>query len=171
VAGVAVAELLAESGAARRSIYQHFPGGKAQLIEESVRSAGLWMEQMIDELASTMPPAEMLRALSDYWKHILVSSDYRYGCPIAAAAAGGHEAPEARAIAGEVFARWERRLVRNAIEHSVPEPVAAGFATMAIASVEGAVVMSIAAGSVEPIDRVSAQLIELLGHHLRTGRE
>ncbi|MFI9538136.1 hypothetical protein ACIG56_33495 [Nocardia fusca] len=108
--------------------------------------------------------------LSDYWKHILVSSDYQYGCPIAAAA-GGHEAPEARAIAGEVFARWERRLVRNAIEHGAPEPVGAGFATMAIASVEGAVVMSIAAGSVEPIDRVSTQLIELLGHRLRTGRE
>ncbi|MEV0367345.1 TetR/AcrR family transcriptional regulator [Nocardia fusca] len=166
VAGTAVSDLLADSGTARRSIYMHFPGGKAQLIEESVRSAGMWMDRMIEHKAAALPPAEMIRAFSDYWKQILTSSDYRSGCPVAAAAIGGHEVPEARAVAGEMFERWEHRLVRNAVAHGVPEPAATGFATMALAAMEGAVVMSLAAGSAEPLDRVSDQLLELLDHHL-----
>ncbi|MFI2232926.1 LmrA/YxaF family transcription factor [Nocardia testacea] len=129
------------------------------------------MDRMIDEFAGALPPAKLIGAFTDYWKQILTSSDYRSGCPIAAAAVGGHEAPGARAVAGDMFERWERRLSRNAIEHGMPESTATGFATMAIAAVEGAVLMSIAAGSTEPLDRVSAQLLDLLDHHLTTGRE
>lgn len=136
-----------------------------------MRTAGLWMDRLIDESAGALPPAELARVFIDYWKHLLISSDYRSGCPIAAAAIGGHEAPEARAVAGEMFERWERRLSRNAIEHGMPESAATGFATMAIAAVEGAVLMSIAAGNTVPLDRVSAQLLDLLDHHLTAGRE
>ncbi|WP_157120426.1 hypothetical protein [Nocardia fusca] len=35
----------------------------------------------------------------------------------------------------------------------------------------GAVIMSIAAGSAGPLDRVSAELLDLLDHHHPAGRE
>ena len=40
VEATSFSEVLARSGAPRGSIYHHFPGGKAQLIEEATRYAG-----------------------------------------------------------------------------------------------------------------------------------
>ena len=40
VEATSFSEVLARSGAPRGSIYHHFPGGKAQLIEEATRYGG-----------------------------------------------------------------------------------------------------------------------------------
>ncbi|WP_372442056.1 TetR/AcrR family transcriptional regulator [Nocardioides limicola] len=46
VEGTGLTELLERSGTARRSIYQHFPGGKDELIAASTRAAGSWMKRV-----------------------------------------------------------------------------------------------------------------------------
>jgi TetR/AcrR family transcriptional regulator, lmrAB and yxaGH operons repressor len=162
VAGTGVAELLEHSGTARQSIYKHFPGGKTELIEESVRTAGAWIEQMIEQMAETLTPAEMLHAFVEYWKWVLVSSDYQSGCPIAAAAYGGNEAPVARELSSQAFRRWEHHLAEQAIAQGVPTRTAHSLATTTIAAIEGAVMMSIADRSITPLNRTYDQLRELV---------
>lgn len=162
--GVAVSELLSQSGTARQSIYTHFPHGKNELIEEASRTAGAWITSLVEGLCSK-PPAEALEAFVDYWKSMIESSDYTAGCPIAAATFAGREVPGAAAIAGAAFSEWERLLTTNLREHDVEENLARSLSTVVIAAIEGAVVMSIAARSTDPLDRVRQHLTELVETH------
>ncbi|VFA91140.1 Uncharacterized HTH-type transcriptional regulator yxaF [Nocardia farcinica] len=162
VAGTAVADLLTHSGTARQSIYQHFPGGKTELVAEAVRSAGSWIGRMIDEIATTHSVRELLGAFVAYWKWTLERSDYRAGCPIAAAALSGDEAPEAKENARESFANWQARLVTLAVAQGMPEPAADALATTVVAAVEGAVMLCLATRSTDPLTRVHGQLDELI---------
>ncbi len=162
VAGTAVSDLLEHSGTARQSIYKHFPDGKSELIEESVRVAGAMIEQMIEQMTQTLTPTEMLRAFVEYWKWVLTDSDFQAGCPIAAAAYAGSEAPGARDVSTQAFQRWERRLAENAIAQGMAADRAHALATTVIAAIEGAIMMSVADHSSAPLDRTHDQLHELL---------
>ncbi|MGY0497426.1 TetR/AcrR family transcriptional regulator [Nocardia sp. FBN12] len=162
VAGTSIADLLERSGVARRSIYIHFPDGKNELITVSVAQAGDRISTFIEELVATQTPPEALSAFVGFWKHLLASSDFEAGCPIAAAAYGGLEAPTARQRAEQVFGRWQELLIFSLVAHGVDETEAAGIATTTIAAIEGAVVLCIAARSTAPLDRVHSQLNRLL---------
>jgi AcrR family transcriptional regulator len=166
VAGTGVADLLEHSGTARQSIYKHFPGGKTELVEESIRTAGAWIEQMIEQMAQALSAPEMLQAFVEYWKWVLVTSDYRSGCPIAAAAYAGSEAPGARELGSRAFRHWENHLAAKAIAEGIPASTAKSLATTIIAAIEGAVMMSIADRSVTPLLRTHDQLLRLLRIHL-----
>ncbi|MFC9871808.1 TetR/AcrR family transcriptional regulator [Nocardia salmonicida] len=168
VAGTAVADLLVHSGTARQSIYKHFPGGKTELIEESVRVAGAWIEQMIEQLAETHSTPEMLHAFVEYWKWVLVSSDYQSGCPIAAAAYGGSEAPGAREQASTIFRSWEQHFAEKAVTQGVPTGTAQSLATVTIAAIEGAVMKSISDRSVAPLNCTYDQLRVLIQVHVES---
>lgn len=150
----------------RTNINKHFPGGKTELIEESVRTAGTWIEQMIEQMTETLTLPETLQAFVEYWKWVLVSSDYQSGCPIAAAAYGGSEAPAVGELAGQAFRCWEQRLAEKAIAQGVQARTARSLATTTIAAIEGAVMMSIADRSVAPLNRTHDQLRNLLQIHL-----
>lgn len=162
VAGTSIADLLERSGVARRSIYLHFPGGKNELIAASVTEAGSTIGSLIEELVTTQAPADSLSAFIGFWKQLLTGSDFAAGCPIAAAAYGGQEAPEAREQADEVFRCWQDLLTPRLIEYDVDESEASSLATMTIAAIEGAVVLCLAARETAPLDRVHAQLDTLL---------
>ncbi len=170
VSGVAVTELLDRSGTARQSIYTHFPQGKNQLIEASARAAGSWISAMIEQLCSA-PPLEALQAFIDYWKSMIVSSDYTAGCPIAAATFGGNEIPGAVDAAKMVFEEWESMLANNFRAANLDDALAQSLSTMTIAAIEGAVIMSVATRSTRPLDRVGKHLTELLEAHLSENHE
>lgn len=162
VAGTSVADLLERSGVSRRSIYLHFPGGKNALITASVSESGDTMSTMIEQLVADQPPAEALSAFITFWKQLLAGSDFAAGCPIAAAAYGGQDAPEARDQADVVFTRWRRVLTAQLAEHGTTEAVAAAMATTAIAAIEGAVMLCLAARETVPLDHVHSQLNALI---------
>lgn len=164
VAGTGITELIAHSGVARRSVYQNFPRGKQQLVEEATRVAGRLLTAALGATAGT--PCARVEAFVRHWKNALIASDFRAGCPIVAAALAGTEVPAAPAIAAESFAEWEQILATQLVAEGMDEATAQSVATMAVASVEGAVVMSIAAGTVTPLDRVAAQLTRLIAEQL-----
>lgn len=166
VAGTSVADLLERSGVARRSIYLHFPGGKSELIAACVAEAGTTIGSVIEELVTTQTPTESLSAFIAFWKQLLTGSDFAAGCPIAAAAYGGQEAPTAREQADEVFRRWQDLLTPRLIEYGVDESDAQSLATTTIAAIEGAVMLCLAARETAPLDRVHTQLDTLLQAHM-----
>ncbi|MEV4899042.1 TetR/AcrR family transcriptional regulator, partial [Nonomuraea sp. NPDC055795] len=68
--GAGLNQVIALSGAPRGSLYFHFPGGKDQLVAESVRRAGRHIGEAMDHLAATSPTVAefaegMLRHLGD----------------------------------------------------------------------------------------------------------
>ena len=161
-AGTSVSELIERSCTARRSIYQHFPGGKGQLLAAAVDDAGGKLSTLIEQMVATRRPVEALNTFIGFWKQLLTSTEFTAGCPIAAAAYGGHDAPEARDKAAAVFKRWRDILQTQLIANGAEEDQARSMATVIIAAIEGAVVMSLAERSTAALDQVHTQLSSLL---------
>ena len=114
---------------------------------------------MIEQLCSA-PPLEALQAFIDYWKSMIVSSDYTAGCPIAAATFGGNEIPGAVDAAKIAFEEWESMLANNFRAANLDDALAQSLSTMTIAAIEGAVIMSVATRSTRPLDRVGKHLTD-----------
>lgn len=170
VAGTGLTELLAHSNSARRSIYMHFPGGKDELMAESTRFAGDFIGATIAELAAKHSPTESLALFVDTWRELLTNSGFTAGCPIAAAALAGADA-SATPVAAEVFAGWSRHVTQQLVAEGVAAETADSLATMAIASIEGAVILAICSRSTTPLDQVQVHLTELVEHHLRVASQ
>lgn len=158
-----VRDLARHAGAPLGSTYHYFPGGKAQLLAEAVR----WTdEQVTAELGRTSAegPAAVLRGFLDMWRTMLVDSQFQRGCPVLAVAVedrpGDDAAPRDAAVFA--FSNWTACLSRSLKAAGVVHGVAADTATLIVAAVEGAVAMSRAERSVQPLEVVGAQLERLL---------
>ncbi|GAB3852895.1 TetR/AcrR family transcriptional regulator [Nocardioides maradonensis] len=163
VGGTTVAELLAESGVARRSLYVNFPGGRDEVIAAATEQSGAELTEAL--LGLFTESGDVLAAMDAYLAVTaadLVASDYTAGCPIVAAALGGTEVPLAREAAGRIFEQWQS-LLAGALEVSgVSADRAPGLAMLVLSSVEGATAMAIAQRSTEPLDRVAGMLRSLV---------
>lgn len=165
VAGTGIAEILATSGVTRRSIYLNFPGGKAELVAAATRSAGDEMTALMREYVAQPDP---VGSFTRMWSEVLVGTDFEGGCPIVAAASGRDESPEAAGTAAEVFAEWAQLLAERLTDDGVKPAVAQSLSTTIVASIEGAVILSRAARSTEPLEQVSHHLEELIDQHRPT---
>ncbi|ALG83588.1 TetR family transcriptional regulator [Gordonia phthalatica] len=160
VPGTSVGDVLAASGAARGSVYYHFPGGRAQLMDEAVRHAG---EELGAELnvARRLPVHRSIAAIADIWRTRLVASDFEAGCPIGAGAQARATDPEAADAAEEVFLQWGHLLSARLREEDFDDRRAEDLADAILSSIQGAVVLCRARRSVQPLDRAVAHLREL----------
>ena len=127
VEGTSVADVLARSGAARGSLYQHFPDGKTGLVVAAVEAAGRHLATLVEQATST---ERAVAALVDFWEGELDRHDGRLGCPVVAASVDAH--PDVRDAAARVLARLHEGLTRL-----TDDPHEAGFVLSAL---EGALV-------------------------------
>ena len=162
VEATSFSEVLARSGAPRGSIYHHFPAGKAQLIEEATRYAGDFTAAGLVAALGDDDPVAALSAFCAFWTKILRRSDFSAGCPVVAAALEGEHNPGAREAAATAFLRWESLLTDALSTHTESSERARSLATLIIASVEGAVVLSRATRSTGPLERVAREMETLL---------
>ena len=161
VQGTSFSDVLSHSGAPRGSIYHHFPRGKAELIEATTRYAGDFIAGGLAAALEQKDPAAALRRFADVWAAGLRESDFAAGCPVLAVALDPGLTPAAREAAGAAFERWEELLADSFEQHGATPERAHSLATLAVASIEGAVVLARAQRSTEPLERVAAELAEL----------
>ncbi|WP_269303164.1 TetR/AcrR family transcriptional regulator [Aeromicrobium sp. HA] len=158
VQGTGIAELLSSSGTARQSIYQHFPGGKAELVAAATRRAGDFMARRD---GASGPHAHLDRRV-DWWVGQLERHDFALGCPVAAAAIAGSEFPEVVEAAAEVFDTWTRSYAGLLVEAGAePEPATA-LARFQISAIEGAILTARALRTVEPLEDLRTHLHRLV---------
>jgi AcrR family transcriptional regulator len=149
-------DVVAHSSTPRGSIYHHVPGGKAELAIAVVGRAG--------DAATTAftgddgDPVAMLHAYVDGWRRALAESDYRAGSAILAIALEPDEQTGARAAAAAAFTRWADAFAATLQGSGVRRKKAARLATLAVASIEGALVMSRVRGDAQPLDAVEREL-------------
>ena len=160
VPGTTMLEVIESAGGSRGSLYHYFPGGKKQMVEDAVRSAIQEYSAGIEYLV-TLPPAEAIPLLVEVWRAEAEASDYTAGCPVVAAALGGASEPHARDLAGTAFADWTAALTTLLRNNGFSLDRAEGLATLALAAIEGAVVLSLAQRSSEPLVRVAAELVTM----------
>ncbi|MCQ8191373.1 TetR/AcrR family transcriptional regulator [Streptomyces rugosispiralis] len=161
--------VLAHSGAPRGSVYHHFPGGRAQLIDEAVALAGDFIAGLIETGARADDPVEAVDAFFTLWRGRLVEGDFRTGCPIVAVAVETNDdAPQLARSAAAAFTRWQEALATLFVRHGLPEERGRRLAAFIIAAVEGAVIMCRAERSTAPLEAAAAEIHDLLAHALRT---
>ncbi|MFD3458216.1 TetR/AcrR family transcriptional regulator [Nocardia fluminea] len=167
-AGVTVDAVLARSSAPRGSVYHHFPGGRAQIMTESLTLAGDTISALIAE-AAKRGAAGVLAGIAEFWTAILLTSDFEAGCPVVSVAVGG--SPEDRHLQPEVaniLQRWHETLTVAITAEGVAPARAERLATMAIASVEGAVILCRVNRSTTALDEVVEELRILLATAVET---
>ncbi|HYY01997.1 MAG TPA: TetR/AcrR family transcriptional regulator [Mycobacterium sp.] len=170
VAGAGLSALLEDSGVARRTVYLNFPGGKAELVTEATRIAGQAMSAVIRTADNGNDPIQAVRTFIDQWKAQLRASEMEAGCPIVAAILGRSEAPEATRAAAGAVDEWRAILADRLVGSGADPDNARSVATLAIAAIEGAVVLALASGSTDALDDVGRHLAEVIQLHLPAAR-
>ncbi|MEU1205885.1 TetR/AcrR family transcriptional regulator [Nocardia sp. NPDC005825] len=161
-AGVTIDAVLARTGAPRGSVYHHFPGGRRQLLSESLGLAGDAITDLIESSAED-GPRQALRRLVEFWRQLLRDGDFHAVCPAVAVAVGGSE--DDRALhpeAATILARWRTALVASLTGAGVPMVRAESLATLSLSAIEGAIVLSRVERSLRPLELVAAELEPLL---------
>lgn len=162
VDGTGLAELLEHSNSARRSIYQHFPAGKYELIEASTRAVGKWVQKAIREFGAVMDSTTLLTEMIKLISEDLVRSDYRLGCPVAAAGFASADATRVRQAAADVLAGTLAEIEALLVREGRTAAEARSLAGMLVSSVEGALMCARAAHSTEPLEQAAEHLTRLL---------
>lgn len=154
--GVTLDAVLAHSNAPRGSIYHHFPGGRDRLV---IEAAALGGDMVADIVENAGDARQALTALVEFWKNLLHDSSFRGGCPIVALAVDGPDRiPEAAQLTHDAFGRVATALVPLLCESGVAEEQATSLANVAIAALEGAVILCRVQRSTRPLDDVAAHL-------------
>ena len=81
---------------------------------------------------------------------------------MAAAALSSPETTEARTVAARAFSRWQQQVAASLVARGHDPAEAADLAGLAIAAIEGALILARAQRSTEPLERVARQLSALL---------
>jgi AcrR family transcriptional regulator len=154
-----VRELAKHARAPLGSTYHYFPRGKQQLACEAIRFSG---DVVARTLAAKLEdgPLAGLRAFLSSWREVVLSTDFRAGCPVLAVSVEEPDdgATEPLAAAAEVFGSWELLLANALRDAGAADEDADRVATLVVAAVEGTVAMCRAKRSIEPLDRIAGQL-------------
>jgi TetR/AcrR family transcriptional repressor of lmrAB and yxaGH operons len=153
-------EIVAGSGAPKGSLYFHFPGGKEELAVAAMQREG---GQLRDAIASTMGSGDGLAAalgrLVDSLALGLERSGFEDGCPIATVTLEAATRSEAvRTAAATVFESWLEALQDGFAAGGLDATAARRRALLALAAIEGALILARARRDLEPLAAVREEL-------------
>lgn len=157
-------QLVAISGSPKGSIYHYFPEGKNQIAAEALMRSGEEAAAATDEAFGIhKTPLMALRAVIDWLEETLKSSDYRYGCPIATTTLeAASESPQIQQACAAAYDTWLTS-IRNGLSAATEHPIQTDrIAHVALASIEGALILSRAQRSTTPLRHISDALPALL---------
>ena len=163
-AATGLAEIVAESGAPRGSLYFYFPGGKEELACEALRQSGAsWRARIEEVVASTPDLGDAVTAVCALFARELEGSGFTLGCPIATVALEAAATSEpVRATCAEHFAGWEQAIGQRLEGVGLAPARAAELATFTLASIEGALLLAKVQRSTAPLLTVGATLRALV---------
>ncbi|MEO8814860.1 MAG: TetR/AcrR family transcriptional regulator [Mycobacterium sp.] len=132
-------------------------------MTESLTLAGNAISSLIEHAVTHDGTRAALRHFGEFWSAILHDSDFNAGCPVVSVVVGGSpEDQHLQSTAADIFERWHDALVRAITSEGVDPTRAPQLATMAIAAIEGAVMLCRTQRSTSPLDDVLAELDILL---------
>jgi AcrR family transcriptional regulator len=155
-------DVLADSGAPRGSIYFHFPGGKRELAKDAIR---LTSEQILThmEQSEATSPSQVLQHFVALFQHVVEASDGAAGCAVAGVTIDVPSSDEELlSEAREAFHSWTTQLAKQLERTGIKKKRAKSIAVIAVASVEGALILCRAEGGPAPLNAVANQLQALV---------
>jgi TetR/AcrR family transcriptional repressor of lmrAB and yxaGH operons len=159
-----LAQIVAESGAPRGSVYFYFPGGKeAMACAALVESGGAWRERL-EAVIDAAP--DFAAAIVDVCRELgaaMEATGWESGCPIATVALeASTSSPSVRDTCARHFADWERSIAARLERAGVPAAAAGELALVALSTIEGALLLAKVERSTRPLDVAGRTLSSML---------
>jgi AcrR family transcriptional regulator len=165
-------DIVEHAGAPRGSLQHYFPGGKQELVTEAMawiaeRAARPLLTVLLED---PPPPARQVVAdLIDRFRELLTMTEFRAGCPIAAAVVDASASSDAvTEAAGEAFTTWLTPLEQALRRGGLSRDRARRVALVVVGGVEGALLISRARRDFAALDALAAELDLLLSVPERT---
>lgn len=152
----AFSEVLALTRTSRGSIYHHFPGGKAELIEAVLEDFSARLDDALRALHGKPVEAVVGGALQ-MWRNTLLRNDCDSGCPVAAVTVAANST-RLLADCRQAFDQWIATLASALRAGGVSAAQAGTFATLLVAAVQGAILLARAHGRIDPFDDIAMEL-------------
>lgn len=154
-----LSEIVEESGAPRGSLYFHFPDGKDQLAVAALEQSGEeWRVRIEAAVAGSAGLGQAIDAIVTLLADDLEASGWAHGCPVAAVALESTSKPVRAAVRAH-FTTWQTGVTTRLVEHfGLPAPVAAQLATVALAAIEGGLLLARVQRTREPLITVGRAL-------------
>ncbi len=164
VHGVGLRQIVAHADGPRGSLQRYFPGGKTQLITEALHLAGTEVLDATESgLIEAATLADAIDAIFAPWRQALVESNFTTGCPIAATVVDASADDRLRQEARALFDQWRDLVHAALLEFGVQESTAEDDASVLLAALEGALILSRANQSTQPLDTVQRFFTTSLG--------
>ena len=160
-----ISQILNESGVGKGSLYHHFPGGKTELAVAAVVRANEVMTGSIAEFAeqANHDAAGTVRLFCNFFINYLIQSNYQRGAPISLTTLDAAATVDEIQEQVEIGYKWIIELVQDLLmRKGVDAETAYRLGTITLSAVEGALVVSVARRSTEPLEIVRDHLIEQL---------
>ncbi len=162
-AGTGLAEILAESGAPRGSLYHYFPDGKAEIAEAALRAAGERMTSIMQGIAcASASPGELVSRYGAGLAAALEKSGFQDGCAVATVvleAAPG--SPKLAAAGRDAFSAWSEIVATMLERAGIAAARARELGDFTIAAFEGALMLARARSSAAPVLAAAEELRRL----------
>ncbi|MEU0843849.1 TetR/AcrR family transcriptional regulator [Streptomyces sp. NPDC005962] len=171
--GTGLNTVVEHSGAPKGSLYFHFPQGKEALGEKAVELAAARFGSLVADSAlesgsasgsasASATPGEVVRRVIDTLAGMLTDSDFQLGCPVSVVTLEmGARSERLRDACANAFESWIGPVAEYLVAHGRPRPDARATATAVVSMVEGAVIVSRAQRSTEPL-RCAARALAVL---------
>jgi TetR/AcrR family transcriptional repressor of lmrAB and yxaGH operons len=162
--GTGLNAVIDHADAPKGSIYFHFPDGKVGLGVAAVELAAAQFEALIAEAAvSTGSAASAARAAIEALASIVSESDYRLGCPVSVVTLEmGAESEKLRQACASAFESWIAPTAALLEGNGLAAEDARSLATVVVSMIEGAVIVSRATRSTQPLESAAEVVAELI---------
>jgi len=153
VHGAGLRQIVAHADGPRGSLQRYFPGGKTQLITEALNLAAA---EVLDDTESGLIEAanvpDAIDAIFAPWRQVLVDSNFTLGCPVAATVVDASGNDQLRREARARLAQMQDSVRDALVRFGVPKSTADDNASALVAALEGALILSRANQSTQPLD-------------------
>jgi AcrR family transcriptional regulator len=166
VSATGLRDVVEHAEAPRGSLQHYFPGGKEQLVNEAVDWAGRYAAGRIARFVAGMrrpTPGRLFAAMVEQWTDDLAGSDFRAGCPVAAATVDCADSVEStRTAVSAAFSAWRAPIAAALREMGVPARKTAAVATLMVSALEGAILIARAEHHLAALHTVARELGPML---------
>ncbi|MGW5732961.1 MULTISPECIES: TetR/AcrR family transcriptional regulator [Streptomyces] len=162
--GTGLNTVVEHAGAPKGSLYFHFPQGKEALGERAVELASARFGALVADSASeSATPGAVVRRVIDALAGLLDDGDFQLGCPVSVVTLEmGGQSERLRDACANAFESWIAPVTELLVAHGRSRPAARALATAVVSMVEGAVIVSRAQRSTEPLRCAAQALVVLL---------
>lgn len=162
--GTGMNAIIEHAQAPKGSIYFHFPGGKEGLGVAAIELAAEQFEALVAQaVAASSDPADVVHAVIDALIVIVGESDFRAGCPVSVVTLEmGAESEQLREACSAAFESWIAPTAALLEANGLGAVEARSLATVVVSTIEGAVILSRAMRSTQPLQSAAEVVSELI---------